>query len=98
MCECGPFHNISLSPSILPKDEEDEDEDELEDGDEEVEILLSFEHRDMEFNLVRLLDPVFLVGKAIPGDSSKRILLTKAESDAVMPMLEEMFLDFEHEE
>ncbi len=51
-------------------DEEDDDESD-EDGDdgdvdeaeEEVEILVSFEEDGREYHLVRLLDPVLLVGK-----------------------------------
>ncbi len=51
-------------------DEEDDDESDVddEDGDvneteEEVEILVSFEENGREYHLVRLLDPVLLVGK-----------------------------------
>lgn len=87
----------NLVSFVLIEDEEDEDDEDMEEGDEEVEVLLSFDHRDMEFNLVRLLDPVFLVGKSFPGDASKRMLLTKDESDAVMPKLEELFLEFQHD-
>ena len=77
-------------------DDEDEDEDD-EEGEEEVEVLLSFEHRGREFNLVRLLDPILLVGKNDPDRPDLRILLTPEESDEIMPVLEEMFLEF-HEE
>ena len=81
------------------EDDEDEedfggDEDDDEPGDEEVEVLMSFEHRDIEFNLVRLLDPVLLVAKTKDDDASKRYLLTPKESDTIMPLLENMFLDF----
>jgi hypothetical protein len=62
-----------------------------------VEILLSFEHRGKEFNLVRLLDPVLLVGKEDPENPERRILLSLEESEKVMPVLEGMFLEF-HEE
>lgn len=66
-----------------------------EDGDEEeVEVLLSFEHRGKDFNLVRLLDPILLVGKADPNSPDNRLLLTPEESDQIMPILEEAFLDF----
>ena len=49
-------------------DEEDDDESEDDAGDvdeaeEEVEILVSFEEDGQEYHLVRLLDPVLLVGK-----------------------------------
>lgn len=78
-------------------DDEDEDDDDMEDGEEEVEVLLSFEHRDKEFNLVRLLDPVLLVGKEDPDNDERRILLTLEESEKIMPLLENMFLEF-HED
>jgi hypothetical protein len=88
----------------LEEDEEDEDEEGAsgeegaEDGDEEVEVLLSFEHRGTEFNLVRLLDPILLVGKNDPERPDLRILLTPEESDEVMPVLEELFLEFGDED
>lgn len=47
-------------------DEDDEDEDfdeDMEESEEEVEILVSFEEDGREYHLVRLLDPVLLVGK-----------------------------------
>jgi Protein of unknown function (DUF3727) len=81
-------------------DEENEDEED-DDEDEEVEVLLSFEHRDQEFSLVRLLDPILLVGKDNPDDGDEndddggtRLLLTPEESDEVMPVLEELFLEY----
>ena len=79
------------------EDDMDEDDDEEEDEDspeEDVEVLLSFEHRGKEFNLVRLLDPVLLVGKRDPDRPDMRNLLTPEESDKIMPLLEEMFLKF----
>ena len=78
-------------------DEEDDDDDEMYDGEEEVEVLLSFEHRGREFSLVRLMDPILLVGKTDPERSDLRILLTPQESEKVMPLLEEMFLEY-HED
>lgn len=81
-------------------DDEDMDDDDEEDddspyaGEEDVEVLLSFEHRGTEFNLVRLLDPVLLVGKRDPDRPDMRNLLLPDESDKVMPLLEEMFLKF----
>ena len=78
-------------------DENDDEDDELYTGEEEVEVLLSFEHRGTEFNLVRLLDPVLLVGKTDPERPDLRILLTPEESDLVMPALEDMFLKY-HED
>ena len=75
-------------------DEDEEDEEDIMDDDEEdVEILLSFEHDDTEFCLVRLLDPVLLVGKAISEDDHRVQLLTEEEADEVMPILEEMFIN-----
>jgi hypothetical protein len=46
--------------------DEDEDEDDgmdVDESEEEVEILVSFEENGQEYHLVRLLDPVLLVGK-----------------------------------
>ena len=77
-------------------DDEDDDDD-MYTGEEEVEVLLSFEHRGTEFNLVRLLDPVLLVGKTDPERPDLRMLLTPEESDNVMPALEDMFLKY-HED
>jgi hypothetical protein len=78
--------------------EEDDDlsteDDEAEEDEEEVEVLLSFEFKGKEFSLVRMLDPILLVGKVDPNVPDNRILLTPEESDAVMPRLEEMFLEF----
>lgn len=79
--------------------EENEDDDEDSDGDvgeteEEVEILVSFEEEGREYHLVRLLDPVLLVGKI--GNENTRILLTPEESDIVMPKLESMFMNYEN--
>jgi hypothetical protein len=76
---------------------DDSDDDDEEEEEEEVEVLMTFEHRGKEFNLVRLLDPILLVGKASPDNPDNRMLLTPEESDKVMPLLEEMFLQF-HED
>ena len=81
------------------EENEDEDDDEDSDGDvgeteEEVEILVSFEEEGREYHLVRLLDPVLLVGKI--GNENTRILLTPEESDIVMPKLESMFTNYEN--
>lgn len=75
----------------MEKDSEDDDDM---DNDEEVEVLLSFEQDGRQYNLVRLLDPILLVGKVDEKEPQNRILLTPHESDKVMPVLEEMFLDF----
>mmetsp|Transcript_16617 Transcript_16617/g.19154 ORF Transcript_16617/g.19154 Transcript_16617/m.19154 type:complete len:242 (+) Transcript_16617:92-817(+) len=79
---------------------DDEEEGDFDDNDiegreenEEVEELLSFEHQDKEFKLVRLLDPVLLVGKDDGENDNRRLLLTQKESIKVMPKLEKMFLE-----
>jgi len=79
-------------------DEEDEDfdlddDDEDDDGDEEVEVLLSFEQDGRQYNLVRMLDPMLVVGKSDPDQPQNRILLSPEESEKIMPILEEIFLD-----
>jgi hypothetical protein len=84
----------------LEEDDEEEDDDEEDDEEydgDDVELLLSFEHRDKEFNLVRLMDPVLLVGKEDPEREDTRLLLTPQESEKVMPILENVFLKF-HED
>lgn len=76
------------------EDEDDEeDEEDFDDDEEDVEILLSFENDGTEYCLVRLLDPVLLVGKAISENENRVQLLTPEEADDVMPALEEMFLN-----
>ena len=82
-----------LEESDMDEDEDMDDMDEAEDTEEEVEILVSFEEEGREYHLVRLLDPILLVGKG--GNELTRILLTPEESDSVMPKLEEMFLKYQ---
>ena len=54
------------------EEEDDDDYDSLSDDDEEdVEILLTFEHEGREYNLVRLLDPVLLVGRTMEEEEEK---------------------------
>jgi hypothetical protein len=81
--------------------EDDEDvgdgNDEEDESDESVELLMSFEHRGDEYVLVRMLDPVLLVGVSNEGggpETMKRFLLTAEESDKIMPVLEDMFLEY----
>eukprot|EP00566_Odontella_aurita_P023539 CAMPEP_0113540996 /NCGR_PEP_ID=MMETSP0015_2-20120614/8787_1 /TAXON_ID=2838 /ORGANISM="Odontella" /LENGTH=205 /DNA_ID=CAMNT_0000440855 /DNA_START=354 /DNA_END=971 /DNA_ORIENTATION=+ /assembly_acc=CAM_ASM_000160 len=74
------------------EEEIDEDDEDAMDDEEEVEILISFEHKGREFHLVRLLDPVLLVGKSDPSSPDRRLLLSPEESDKVMPLLEDLFL------
>jgi len=73
-------------------DEEEEiDENDVGDDEEQVEIILSFEHVDTEYHLVKILDPVLLVGKA--GESiDRRTLLTQEESNRVMPAIENLVI------
>lgn len=83
-------------------DEDEDDEDEGDEdspyaGDEDVEVLLSFEHRGTEFNLVRFMDPLLLVAKRDPERPDMRNLLSPEESDKVMPLLEDMFLKLHSE-
>lgn len=81
------------------EESEDEDDDDIDgnvdETEEEVEILVSFEEDGQEYHLVRLLDPVLLVGKI--GNENTRILLTPEESDIVMPKLEAMFMNYQEE-
>jgi len=75
------------------------DQDGAQDEDEEeVEILLTFDHAGQEVNLVKILDPVLLVGKEDENSPEQRILLTEEESDSIMPVLEELFLEQSLEE
>ena len=79
---------------------DDEDDDEEENEEDEVDVLLSFEHRGQEYQLVRMLDPILLVGKKNDANDGMetRLLLTPEESDAVMPTLEDLFLQFQKDE
>lgn len=79
-------------------EEYDADDQGMEDDEEEVEILLSFEHRDKEFHIVRLLDPVLLVGTNDAENEERRILLSPKQADAVMPALEKIFLQNQQKE
>uniref|UniRef100_A0A7S2QZU2 Uncharacterized protein n=1 Tax=Eucampia antarctica TaxID=49252 RepID=A0A7S2QZU2_9STRA len=91
---------LTLMGELDDEEEDEYDDDEEEDGDneeEEVEIMISFEHKGREYSLVRLLDPVLLVAKNDPENSTKRILLTEEESNKVMPILEDLFLDYQEE-
>ena len=72
----------------------DEDGDDEYNGKDEVELLITFDHRGKEYNLVRLLDPVLMVGKVDPERPDLRLLLTPEESESVMPILENSFLRY----
>jgi len=86
----------------LEDDEDDMDDDDEDDedynGEEEVEVLLQFEHREKEYNLVRMLDPVLLVGKTDTERPDLRVLLTVEESEKIMPILEKTFLNYQDDE
>lgn len=76
--------------------DEEDDEGGVDDEEEEVEILLSFEEGTTEYVLVKILDPVLLVGRASEDENDQKcILLTEEEADRTMPALEEMFLEFQ---
>ena len=84
-----------MEESEVDEDDDEFDDDDMADSEEEVEILVSFEEDGQEYHLVRLLDPVLLVGKG--GGENTRILLTPEESDSVMPKLEDMFMSYQEE-
>jgi len=84
-----------LEESEVDEDDEYDDEDDIDESEEEVEILVSFEEDGQEYHLVRLLDPVLLVGKI--GNENTRILLSPEESDMIMPKLEQMFMSYQEE-
>lgn len=79
------------------EDEDDEDDDYDDDSEEQVEVLLSFDHRDREFLLVRYFDPVLLVGKPSPERPDMRVLLTLEESERLMPILETAFIKLQND-
>lgn len=104
-------NSIYIYMEIKGEDDDDEEDDEddfgeeydadeqgMEDDEEEVEILLSFEHRDKDFHIVRLLDPVLLVGINDAENEERRILLSPKQADAVMPALEKIFLQNQQKE
>ena len=92
----------------LDDDDEEEGEDEGADQDEErwqedeeaVELLLSFEFEDREYNLVRLLEPVLMLGRVekdgvrlLSEDERGEDIIKKAESF----MMEAIEKEFEQE-
>jgi hypothetical protein len=79
-------------------DYDDDNENDDEDESQQVEVLLSFDHRGTDYNLVRMLDPILLVGKADPSSPTNRLLLTPDEAEVVMPIIEEMFLELQADE
>jgi|Transcript_17808 hypothetical protein len=93
---------LTLVGELEEDDRDDEDDDDNDDEDygeeEEVEVLLQFEHRGKEYNLVRMLDPVLLVGKTDKERPDLRVLLTPDESEKIMPILEQTFLTYVDED
>jgi hypothetical protein len=76
----------------IDEEEDEEDDDEEEDEEEQVELLVTFEMDDgREIHLVRLLDPVSLVGKFDAQNPNRRLLLTPTESEEIMPLLEPLY-------
>mmetsp|Transcript_16599 Transcript_16599/g.21603 ORF Transcript_16599/g.21603 Transcript_16599/m.21603 type:complete len:262 (-) Transcript_16599:263-1048(-) len=70
------------------------DANDLPDDDEEdVEMLLAFEVDGVEYNLVKLLDPVLLVAKK--DEENRYLILDEEESAEILPVLEELFVEFE---
>lgn len=99
--EFGEELTLARTPQTLTLigELEDGDSDEeldldanVDDDEEDVELLVEFEHEGRAYNLVRLIDPVLLVGRNTRDDDSKCYLLSPEEADEVMPLLEEMFL------
>ena len=86
-----------LEDDARDEDDDDEDDDDFSD-EEEVEVLLSFDHRGKEYNLVRMLDPVLLVGKEDAERPDLRVLLTPNESEKIMPILEQTFMTYADDE
>ena len=62
---------------------------------EDVEILLTFEHWGKEFNLVRLIDLVLMIRNNTEGKDLICILLLLEEADETMTVLAEMFLGYQ---
>ena len=70
-----------------------EENDGPEEDEEDVEMLLAFEVDGVEYNLVKLLDPVMLVAKI--DIENRFLILNEEESESILPLLEEMFVEFE---
>uniref|UniRef100_A0A7S1BVV7 Nucleoplasmin-like domain-containing protein n=1 Tax=Corethron hystrix TaxID=216773 RepID=A0A7S1BVV7_9STRA len=81
----------------LDDSEDDEyDEEDLSDDEEEVQMLLSFDHEGKEYSLVRLLDPVLLVaGEPVNQESgvNEHEMLTIEESEKIIPELERLLME-----
>lgn len=104
--EFGEEYSLLNTPQTLTltgdlgdgEDDEDfESDEDISEAEEEVEIIVTLENQGIEYSLVRLLDPVLLVGRVLEDDDNKRFLLTEEESDLIMPRIEELLLDYEDE-
>ena len=57
----------------------------------QVELLLAFDFEEREYNLVRMMDPVLLVGK-VSGDEGRIELLSDRDADVILPVVEDTFM------
>lgn len=72
--------------------DDDDDDDDIDEEEEQVELLVTFDLDDgREVHLVRLLDPVSLVGKVDQLNPNRRLLLSTDESAEIMPILEPLY-------
>ena len=62
--------------------------DDAEDDEDGAEVLLGFRHDDAQYYVVRLLDPVFVVGKQVA--TSRFEIPSEREVERVAPALEEV--------
>jgi len=77
-------------------EDDDEDDNDLDEDGEEVEILLTFDYENIEYSLVRLLDPVLLVARDPINQVSEvdeHEMLTVEDSEKIVPQLEKLFMD-----
>ena len=76
------------------EEEEEADEGKEEDDEEPVEMLLAFDFNDREYNVVRLIDPVMLVGRVTKGEGGEeRVTLLGEDDGDAMERIEEAFLE-----
>lgn len=69
----------------------EEEEEVEEDGDEaSAELLVSFQHTDKEYMVVRPLDLMLLVAIAEPNSADQRVLISNEVAEEIMPTLMEM--------
>ncbi|GMI17028.1 hypothetical protein TrLO_g15308 [Triparma laevis f. longispina] len=72
------------------EDEEQETEAAGQDDEEEVEMLLAFEYDNREYNVVRMVDPVMLVGEE---SASGEVRLIGEDGGEVLEEIEKIFLE-----